>query len=159
MKYIIAAFASLLLSFSSSAQDSCNLNYEKDKFADVETISTKSTDIITIPQVFIHSEKTQGVTSMVFGMFESGSAYCFDENSTVVFLFSDGSKFTGTAKNELNCGGTVIVAFKNNDANLLSLQIKKLTDIRFNGNGHQTDVAIPEDKAKQIALFLRCLAK
>lgn len=159
MKYIVTATVFLFYCFSSAAQDSCNLNYEKDKFTDIETISTKVTHIISAPQLIVSSEQSQGITSMVFTLFEDGITYCFDENSTVVFLFSDGSRFTGAGRTKLNCSGILIISFKDDDTNLFSLQKKTLTDIRFNGNGSQTDIHIPEDKAKQIALFLRCLAK
>lgn len=85
---------------------------------------------------------------------------CFNEDSKVILLFEDGSKYTLTCANQLDCSTSIIARFNISKDEVQEMSKKILSSIRFYSTDGYFDYEIMKKKQETIKnTFLLLLDK
>jgi hypothetical protein len=144
-----------------SAQD-CQLKKYKDQFSQEPKIST---GFMRYSSTSMSIDADAKEIDFLFSVGKnSASEKCFDDASTVVFVFEGGrtrANFRNTGT--MNCDGLIHITFKNSSTTPSALQRlidKKITTISLNGtNKSITTVTLSEEQQQALSQRLSCFVE
>jgi len=155
MKYILA-FA-LLIPVCAWSQNTCKLHRETDPYTKETKVSTGFIELAG-GSVTIDADSKE-----VDFFFTISGNKCYDEQTTIVFVF-EGSKSKTTTHNNgsMNCEGFFHLIYKNNGSysnSLLNKMLKqKITTISFIGNDKkETKIEFSEPDQRTFMELANCL--
>src|SRR5687768_11882353 len=131
MKQLLACL--LLLPAFSFAQD-CNLKKTKDQFSQEPKLST---GFVPFSAISLSIDADSKEIDFLFSINNKSEEKCFDDASTISFVFDGKQKANFRNTGTMNCQGLFHVTFKNvatTPSPLQRLSSKKITSIMLTGN-------------------------
>jgi hypothetical protein len=157
MKRLLACL--LLLPAISFAQD-CNLKKTKDQFSQEPKLST---GFVPFSAVSLSIDADSKEIDFLFSINNKSEEKCFDDASTISFVFDGKQKANFRNTGTMNCQGLFHVTFKNlatTPSPLQRLSSKKITSIMLTGNNNTvTTITLGETQQKELSDMISCLVK
>lgn len=158
MKKILTTL--LLVPFLSFAQDDCNLKKTKDQFSQEPKLST---GFVPFSATSLSIDADAKEIDFLFSLTNSSQEKCFDDASTIVFVFEGKQKASFRNTGTMNCQGLFHVTFKNATATpgpLQRLATKKVTAISLTGNNKMvTTISLGPQQQQQLMDMIACVVK
>jgi hypothetical protein len=149
----------LLIPAFSFAQD-CNLKKTKDQFTQEPKLST---GFIPFSAVSLSIDADGKEIDFLFSINNKSEEKCFDDASTISFVFDGKQKANFRNTGTMNCQGLFHVTFKNlatTPSPLQRLSSKKITSIMLTGNNNTvTTITLGETQQKELTDMISCLVK
>lgn len=147
----------LLIPAISFGQD-CNLKKTKDQFSQEPKLST---GFVPFSAVSLSIDADSKEIDFLFSINNKSEEKCFDDASTISFVFDAKQKANFRNTGTMNCQGLFHVTFKNlatTPGPLQRLASKKITSIMLTGNNKTvTTISLGEAQQKQLADMISCL--
>jgi hypothetical protein len=157
MKRLLAVL--LLAPAFSFAQD-CNLKKTKDQFSQEPKLST---GFVPFSSVSLSIDADGKEIDFLFSFTNKSEEKCFDDVSTISFVYEGKQKANFRNTGTMNCQGLFHVTFKNlatTPSPLQKLATKKLTAIMFTGNNNTvTTVTLGAEQQQQLMDIIACMTK
>ena len=149
----------LLIPAFSFAQD-CNLKKTKDQFTQEPKLST---GFVPFSAVSLSIDADSKEIDFLFSINNKSEEKCFDDASTISFVFDGKQKANFRNTGTMNCQGLFHVTFKNlatTPSPLQRLSSKKITSIMLTGNNNTvTTITLGETQQKELTEMISCLVK
>jgi hypothetical protein len=150
----------LLLPLFSFAQEDCKLKKTKDQFSQEPKIST---GFVPFSATSLSIDADAKEIDFLFSLTNKSEEKCFDDVSTISFVFEGKQKANFRNTGTMNCEGLFHVTFKNlttTPSPLQRLATKKVTAITLNGNNKSiTTVTLGLQQQQQLMDLIACVVK
>ncbi len=157
MKCIV--LIALLLPVFALAQD-CKLKKTKDQFSQEPKYST---GFVPFSSTLLSIDADSKEIDFLFSIKNQSDAKCFDDASSISFVFEGKQKANFRNSGTMNCEGLFHVTFKNlttTPAPLQRLSTKKITAITLTGNNKTvTAITLGEQQQKELMEMVACMVK
>jgi hypothetical protein len=154
----LLAFLLLIPAFS-FAQD-CNLKKTKDQFSQEPKLST---GFVPFSAVSLSIDADAKEIDFLFSMANKSEEKCFDDASTISFVYDGKQKANFRNTGTMNCQGLFHVTFKNlatTPSPLQKLSGKKVTSIMLIGNNNAvTTITLGAEQQQQLMDMISCIVK
>jgi hypothetical protein len=149
----------LLLPFFSFAQD-CQIKKTKDQFTQYPKLST---GFVPFSSVSLSIDADSKEIDFLFSLTNKTEGNCFDDVSTISFVYEGKQKANFRNTGTMNCEGLFHVTFKNlatTPSPLQKLSTKKLTAITLVGNDKATTVVtLGPAQQQELMDMIACIVK
>jgi hypothetical protein len=149
----------LLLPFFSFAQD-CQIKKTKDQFTQEPKLST---GFVPFSSVSLSIDADSKEIDFLFSLTNKTEGNCFDDVSTISFVYEGKQKANFRNTGTMNCEGLFHVTFKNlatTPSPLQKLSTKKLTAITLVGNDKATTVVtLGPAQQQELMDMIACIVK
>lgn len=150
----------LLLPFISSAQADCKLKKTKDQFSQEPKLST---GFVPFSATSLSIDADAKEIDLLFSLTNKSEEKCFDDASTISFVFEGKQKANFRNTGTMNCEGLFHVTFKNlvtTPGPLQRLATKKITAISLTGNNKSvTTVTLGLQQQQQLMDMIACIVQ
>lgn len=157
MKSILVILLSLPM--ASLAQD-CNLKKTKDQFSQEPKIST---GFVPFSSALLSIDAESKEIDFLFSIKNPSDPKCFDDASTISFVFEGKQKATFRNTGTMNCEGLFHVTFKNlttTPGPLQKLATKKITAITLTGNNKSVSaITLGVQQQQELMEMISCIVK
>lgn len=158
MKKILAVL--LLAPFLSFSQDDCKLKKTKDQFSQEPKLST---GFVPFSATALSIDADAKEIDFLFSLTTKSEEKCFDDASTISFVFEGKQKANFRNTGTMNCQGLFHVTFKNlatTPGALQRLATKKITAISLTGNNKTvTTVSLGPQQQQELMDMIACIVK
>ncbi len=158
MKKILSVF--LLIPFFALAQENCNLKKTKDQFSQEPKLST---GLVPFSTTSLSIDADAKEIDFLFSLTNKSQEKCFDDASTISFVFEGKQKASFRNTGTMNCEGLFHVTFKNlatTPGPLQRLSTKKITAISLTGNDKSiTTVSLGPQQQQELMDMIACIVK
>ncbi len=158
MKKLLALV--LLGPFFSFAQDDCKLKKTKDQFSQEPKLST---GFVPFSAAALSIDADAKEIDFLFSITNKSEEKCFDDASTISFVFEGKQKSNFRNTGTMNCQGLFHVTFKNlatTPSALQRLVTKKITAISLTGNNKTvTTVSLGPQQQQELMDLIACVVK
>jgi hypothetical protein len=141
------------------AQD-CNIKKTKDQFSQEPKLST---GFVPFSAISLSIDADSKEIDFLFSINNKSEEKCFDDASTVSFVYEGKQKANFRNTGTMNCQGLFHVTFRNlatTPSPLQRLTTKKIISIMLTGNNNTvTTITLGEEQQKQLADIISCLVK
>lgn len=150
----------LLLPFLSFTQENCKLKKTKDQFSQEPKLST---GFVLFSATSLSIDADAKEIDFLFSLTNKSDEKCFDDASTISFVFEGKQKANFRNTGTMNCQGLFHVTFKNlttTPGPLQRLATKKVTAIALTGNDKSvTTVTLGPQQQQELMDMIACLVK
>jgi len=147
----------LLLPLLSFAQD-CKLKKTKDQFSQEPKLST---GFVPFSATTLSIDADSKEIDFLFSITNKSDERCFDDASTISFVFEGKQKSNFRNSGTMNCEGLFHVTFKNlrtTPGNLQRLITKKITAISLTGNNKSvTTITLGPQQQQELMDIITCM--
>lgn len=144
---------------ASLAQD-CNLKKTKDQFSQEPKIST---GFVPFSSALLSIDAESKEIDFLFSIKNPSDPKCFDDASTISFVFEGKQKATFRNTGTMNCEGLFHVTFKNlttTPSPLQKLATKKITAITLTGNNKSVSaITLGVQQQQELMEMISCIVK
>lgn len=144
---------------ASLAQD-CNLKKTKDQFSQEPKIST---GFVPFSSALLSIDAESKEIDFLFSIKNPSDPKCFDDASTISFVFEGKQKATFRNTGTMNCEGLFHVTFKNlttTPGPLQKLATKKITAITLTGNNKSVSaITLGVQQQQELMEMISCIVK
>lgn len=146
-----------LLPLVAFAQD-CKLKKTKDQFTQEPKLST---GFVTFSSTTLSIDADNKEIDFLFSITNKSEEKCFDDASTISFVFEGKQKSNYRNTGTMNCEGLFHVTFKNlaiTPGNLQRLVSKKITAISLTGNNKSvTTITLGPQQQQELMNMITCM--
>lgn len=158
MKHLLTIL--LLIPFFCFAQEDCRLKKTVDQFSQEPKIST---GFVPFSAASLSIDADAREIDFLFSVTNNSEEKCFDDASTISFVFEGKQKATFRNTGTMNCNGLFHVTFKNlttTPSPLKRLETKKITAISLTGNNKSiTTITLGPQQQQELMDMIACLVK
>ena len=154
MKYLLTLL--LTLPFFAFAQD-CNLKKTKDQFSQEPKLTT---GFVPFSNAKLSIDADSKEIDFLFSVSSASESKCFDDASTITFVYDGKLKANFKNTGTMNCEGLFHITFKNlptSPSPLQRLATKKITAISFTSNDKSvTTISLGVTQQQELMEMINC---
>ncbi|MBR9976150.1 MAG: DUF3157 family protein [Bacteroidetes bacterium] len=135
------------------------LEIKTDKMTQIVTVAIKDPLIVAKTNsesiAFYAAKRTEDKVMLVLGIRSENN--CVDDNSKVIWLFRDGTKFDVDGGHKFNCDGEIYFVFDTEDDEMIAFANKEIDAVRAYTHKGSIDVEFNPESSRLWMQYLSCL--